>query len=82
MEPPTGSATKWGEAEDPEFFEYEGSLSVPPCTEGVRWLVLKNILAAGMQQQYAFRKLVHGNYRATQPLNGRSVLLHAQDADD
>lgn len=64
-----------GPEDERRFYRYEGSLTVPPCTEGVQWLVLERVLVAGMKQQYHFRRLVHGNYRPIQPHNGRTVSL-------
>jgi len=64
-----------------EFYRYDGSLTVPPCTEGVQWLVMKNILGAHRVQQYAFRKLAPGNYRPLQPSNDRPVSLQPAEAD-
>jgi carbonic anhydrase len=55
------------------YYEFEGSLTTPPCSEGVRWLVLKQPVTLSQQQLDAFRKLYPGNARPTQPLNGRTV---------
>jgi carbonic anhydrase len=64
-----------------QFYRYQGSLTVPPCTEGVQWLVMKNILDAHRVQQYAFRKLAPGNYRPMQPQNDRPVSLLPEATD-
>ena len=55
------------------YYEFEGSLTTPPCSEGVRWLVLKQPVNLSQQQLDAFRKLFPRNARPTQPLNGRTV---------
>jgi len=55
------------------YYEFEGSLTTPPCSEGVRWLVLKQPVTLSQQQLDAFRKLYPRNARPTQPLNGRTV---------
>jgi carbonic anhydrase len=55
------------------YYEFEGSLTTPPCSEGVRWFVLKQPVTLSQQQLDAFRKLFPRNARPTQPLNGRIV---------
>lgn len=55
-------------------YEYEGSLSSPPCTENVRWLVFNNPVHASENQVSAFQHLYRANARPTQPLNGRNVV--------
>ncbi len=55
------------------FFHYEGSLTTPPCTEGVQWYVLKEPLTLSKEQIEAFRKLYHGNSRPVQAANNRPV---------
>lgn len=60
------------EAED--FYNYSGSLTTPPCSEDVRWFVLKHCLTVSHEQAGAFSHFVHGgNARPAQPLNGRRV---------
>jgi carbonic anhydrase len=39
------------------FFHYTGSMTSPPCTEGVTWLVLSNLVHASKAQVAALRKL-------------------------
>ena len=61
-------------------FRYAGSLTTPPCSEGVDWFVMATPLAVPAAQVLAFQLSVgrHSlalNARATQPLNGRSVRL-------
>lgn len=55
---------------------YEGSLTTPPCTEGVWFYVSGSILAASTEDISAFTALYDHNYRPVQPLNGRSVTYH------
>ena len=55
------------------YYEFEGSLTTPPCSEGVRWFVLKQPVTLSQQQLDAFRRLYPRNARPTQPLNARIV---------
>jgi len=55
------------------YFKYIGSLTTPPCSEGVRWQVLKQPLEVSKSQIAAFHKLYSMNARPVQPLNGRKV---------
>jgi carbonic anhydrase len=56
-----------------DYYAYVGSLTTPPCTEGVRWQVLKQPVELSKEQLAAFRKLYPMNARPVQPLNGRKV---------
>jgi carbonic anhydrase len=58
-----------------EYFTYEGSLTTPPCSEGVHWMVLERPITASDAQIRAFRKLFHHNARPIQPLHARAVEL-------
>lgn len=55
------------------YYTFNGSLTTPPCSEGVRWLVLKSPVSLSKEQGDAFRKLFPMNARPVQPLNGRKV---------
>ena len=55
------------------YFRYVGSLTTPPCSEGVRWQVLKQPVEVSKAQIAAFRKLYSMNARPVQPLNDRKV---------
>ncbi len=54
-------------------YRYEGSLTTPPCSEGVQWLVFAEPITLSAEQIAAFRALVHDNNRPVQPLNGRKL---------
>jgi carbonic anhydrase len=54
-------------------FRYDGSLTTPPCAEGVQWVVLNVPIELSAAQIQAFTVLIGDNSRPLQPLNGRSV---------
>jgi carbonic anhydrase len=56
-----------------KYYQYEGSLTHPPCTEGVHWYVLTDPLNISNQQLEHFSHLVPFNARPVQSLNGRKV---------
>ncbi|WP_319381049.1 carbonic anhydrase family protein [Thiomicrorhabdus sp.] len=55
------------------YYRFEGSLTTPPCSEGVRWLVMKHAAHASAQQIAALHKVIGTNNRPIQAKNGRSV---------
>jgi carbonic anhydrase len=55
------------------YFAYDGSLTAPPCTEGVRWIVMQQPLEASAAQLAQLRALFPANARPVQPLHGRDV---------
>ena len=55
------------------YWAFTGSLTTPPCSEDVRWQVLKTPVEISAAQLAAFRKLYRMNARPVQPLNGRVV---------
>ena len=52
---------------------YDGSLTTPPCSEGVTWIVMSEPIQLSAEQIGAFRRIVDGNNRPVQPLHGRPV---------
>jgi carbonic anhydrase len=57
-----------------DYFTYAGSLTTPPCSEGVSWFVLKGYATVSPQQVGAFAKIYPMNARPIQPTNGREIL--------
>jgi carbonic anhydrase len=55
------------------YYTFTGSLTTPPCSEGVRWLVLESPVELSAAQIAAFAKLYPHNARPTQPINGRKI---------
>ena len=59
----------------PQFYRFSGSLTTPPCTEGVNWIVMKSPMAASKVQIDTLKKiLLQHNNRPIQALNGRMVI--------
>jgi carbonic anhydrase len=63
------------------FFHYQGSLTTPPCTEGVAWYVVdpaSSPATLSEEQLAILRTAMHGDdHRAPQPLGAREVMLLA-----
>jgi carbonic anhydrase len=58
-----------------EYYRFSGSLTTPPCSEGVRWLVMKDPVAASRAQIEQFAQAIHHpNNRPLQAVNARTVL--------
>jgi len=55
------------------FYQYSGSLTHPPCLEGVQWVVLNTPIKMGVQQLEKLQSLFGANNRPTQPLNNRKI---------
>ncbi len=60
--------------DDREYFTFQGSLTTPPCTEGVTWLVMAHKMTVSKEQIAAFAALDPNDYRPVQPLNGRKIV--------
>jgi hypothetical protein len=56
-----------------DVYRYPGSLTTPPCSEGVEWFVLKEHATASAAQIEAFRTIMRHDNRPVQPLAGRAV---------
>lgn len=67
-----------------DFIYYNGSLTTPPCTEGIHWTIFRNVQSITKHQLELFRLLrgqdedeyLGDNFRPTQPLNNRIVTLY------
>ncbi len=55
------------------YFTFAGSLTTPPCTEGVTWFVLKTPVQISKEQIAAFGAKYPHNARPVQPVNGRAI---------
>ncbi|MEZ5833816.1 MAG: carbonic anhydrase [Dongiaceae bacterium] len=57
-----------------KYFRYKGSLTTPPCSEGVLWTVFKDPIEASSGQIRQFAELFPANARPVQSLNSRFLL--------
>jgi carbonic anhydrase len=55
------------------YYTFPGSLTTPPCSEGVTWLVLAEPMTLSKEQIDKFAAIYPNNARPIQPLNGRVV---------
>jgi len=60
-----------------QFFRYDGSLTTPPCTEAVHWIVLRTPALVSQRQRDAFKRIFPdpANARPTQKINDRKIVL-------
>ncbi|THG07997.1 hypothetical protein TEA_013128 [Camellia sinensis var. sinensis] len=62
------------------YYRYMGSLTVPPCTEGVVWTINKKVMTVSREQVKLLREAVHDyaeeNARPLQPLHDREIYLY------
>lgn len=59
---------------DKEYYRFNGSLTTPPCSEGVRWFVLKDVQSISPEQVKQFANVMGENNRPIQALNARLIL--------
>ena len=58
---------------DHGYFTFSGSLTTPPCSEGVTWFVLKTPTEVSSGEVLTFAKRYPHNTRPVQPINGRVI---------
>jgi len=57
-----------------DYYAYSGSLTTPPCSEGVKWFVLKQPASVSKEQIKKFTDIFPLSVRPVQPLNKREVI--------
>lgn len=58
-----------------DYYRFNGSLTTPPCTEGVEWYAIKQIATVSKEQIDKFSQIMgHPNNRPVQPINARIVI--------
>jgi carbonic anhydrase len=60
--------------EDKRYYTYMGSLTTPPCSEGVQWIVMRSPVAASAEQIDVFSRLYPMNARPPQSAAGRRIM--------
>ena len=60
---------------DRNAYHYKGSLTTPPCSENVDWLVLRERISMSAEQLKAFSSRLNNNNRPTQALNDRKITV-------
>jgi len=61
---------------DHGYWTFPGSLTTPPCSEGVRWFVMEEPMTIGKDQLQTFTRLYKMNTRPLQPIHGRKILAN------
>ncbi|MFS0786563.1 carbonic anhydrase family protein [Shouchella sp. 1P09AA] len=61
---------------DLRSFQYNGSLTTPPCDEGVKWSVIDEPIELSREQIDRFQAIYPSNYRPVQDLGDRDVGYH------
>lgn len=62
-----------GLANTSQYYTYSGSLTTPPCSEVVTWVILQKPTRMSHTQFKAFRDILGNNFRPIQPPNGRTI---------
>lgn len=57
-----------------DYYSFAGSLTTPPCTENVTWIVLKTPTTISAEQIARFGRAYPANARPVQPVNGRDIV--------
>lgn len=58
---------------DRAYWTYTGSLTAPPCTEGVKWFIFEQEMSLSREQLKAFSAIIPVNSRPLQDLHGRKI---------
>ncbi len=61
------------------LYQYDGSLTTPPCSEGVNWNVLTQKITMSADQLALFTNIFDNNYRPVQSLNEREIISTEED---
>ena len=66
---------------DQSYWRYDGSLTTPPCSEGVKWFVMTTPIEASPDQIAAYTNIYSNNARPTQPMNDRTMIIGSMMAE-
>jgi carbonic anhydrase len=65
--------------EDTSYYIYRGSLTTPPCTEGIEWIVLKNSIELNPLTYLKWQRVLQSNARPIQEINERKIFFKQMD---
>ena len=70
-----------------DFYYYHGSLTTPPCTENVNWIIMKDKYEMSLEQFEQYKTYIEtqytgGNHRKTFPVNNRDIYFINNDKDN
>ncbi len=57
-----------------KIFRYSGSLTTPPCSEGVKWVVMQDVMTLSAEQLATLTDKYKGNARPIQDHNARLII--------
>lgn len=57
------------------YYSYTGSLTTPPCSEGVTWIVMDEVVTIPKKQIKNFNEIYKGNNRPVQKINARNLTI-------
>ncbi|MCP4105703.1 MAG: M28 family peptidase [Desulfobacteraceae bacterium] len=64
------------------YYQYGGSFTTPPCTEGINWILLNTPIELSDAQISAFEAIYHNNNRPVQPINDREFMGAENNIDN
>ncbi|ARV05257.1 hypothetical protein BTO04_00470 [Polaribacter sp. SA4-10] len=63
--------------ENKNFYSYNGSLTMPPCTENVNWIIFKDPIIVSLEEVLKLKNnMPLDNYSNEQPINDSSISLN------
>ncbi len=60
---------------DRSYYSFKGSITIPPCSEGIEWIVLKTPVEVSDEQIKQFSRVVGENARPVQPVYSRTLYM-------
>ncbi len=63
---------------DRAHFSFDGSLTTPPCSEGVKWFLFRESTTASLEQIRRFNRIVPESARKFRPLNSREIQIRQE----